>query len=145
MAYTKYDDIEIDEQTAPKSHPSYGAIVLTKSQGGARTLNGSSITHNDTITMSLHEATLDRKHHKDWWFPRKKLFEIEMSYTQFAEMISSFGIGEGTPVTIRKRIDMPTATDDEMKPPSNNKFEQLTGEFKRSVLKANSHASEIIS
>lgn len=81
-------------------HPSYGTLAFRRRSGGVTPLFGSSIEHKDTIAMTLYHADLDRRS-PDGILATKAIAEIEMSYSQFAEAITSMNIGCGVPVTIR--------------------------------------------
>lgn len=89
-----------------KQHPSYGMIRICRSQvGGPGTaLFGSSIMHNNVIRLSISRGELERERNEDKFYAKgsrkDKIVEVEMSYTQFAEAITSLNIGEGIPVTI---------------------------------------------
>lgn len=86
-----------------KKHPSYGMLSFSRCHsGGEKALFGSSILHNNTITLTLREGEVDRHLNRDWYHGQKRLFEVEMSYSQFAELISSMNQGDGIPVTIRE-------------------------------------------
>lgn len=87
-------------------HESYGLAGFTRSTiGGSGTnLFGSSIKHSNTITFRVYHAEVSRDHDHDWYSStsrRTPIVEIEMSQSQFAEMITSMNIGDGFPVTIR--------------------------------------------
>ncbi len=62
---------------------------------------GSSIMHNNVIRLST-----EREGNEDWFLAgtdiNDMIVEVEMSYTQFAEAITSLNIGDGIPVTITK-------------------------------------------
>ena len=83
------------------SHPSYGTIMFNRSNSRVTPLFGSSIKHNNVITMELRHAEIERGLNRDWVYGKAPIAEIEMSYSQFAEAITSFGQGTGIPVTIR--------------------------------------------
>ena len=83
------------------SHPSYGSLAFSRRTGGATPLFGSSIEHRDTIAMTLYHADITRGLHSDSIYGNKKIIEVEMSYSQFAEAITSMNMGSGVPVTIR--------------------------------------------
>ncbi len=84
------------------THPSYGTLLFNRAYGGEETaLFGSSIRHRDTITMELHHADITRGLSNDWIHGNKLVAKVEMSYSQFAEAITSFGRGSGVPITIR--------------------------------------------
>jgi len=69
---------------------------------GQKALFGSSIRHNSFIGLSISAAELHRGLHEDRITPSAAapIVEIQMSMTQFADFITSFGKGEGTPCTI---------------------------------------------
>ena len=92
----------MEEKVKTKKHPSYGMLSLSKCYGGERALFGSSILHSNTIRLTLREGEVDRHLHRDWFHGRRKMFEVEMSYSQFAELISSMNQGDGIPVTIKE-------------------------------------------
>ena len=83
------------------SHPSYGTLAFSRRNGGNTPLFGSSIEHRDTIAMTLYHADITRGLHYDSIYGDKKIVEVEMSYSQFAEAITSMNMGTGVPVTIR--------------------------------------------
>lgn len=82
-------------------HPSYGTLLFARRTGGATPLFGSSIEHRDTIAMTLYHAEVNRGLYNDTFRGKKAIAEVEMSYSQFAEAITSMNMGTGVPVTIR--------------------------------------------
>lgn len=118
-------------------HPAYGTLAFNRRTGGATELFGSSIKHQDTISMKLYHAHATRKYNTDWYSTDGVIAEVEMSYSQFAEAITSMNCGVGTPVTIRW-------TEKDGKIPGcewNNKREQFVREFseKRKVATEDLH------
>lgn len=89
-----------------KKHPSYGILRITRSAvGGEGTaLFGSSILHNNVIRLSISHGMMERSGNEDRFFAKElmkdRIVEVEMSYTQFAEAITSFNMGAGVPVTL---------------------------------------------
>lgn len=69
-------------------HPAFGMIGFSRVSGGENTLFGSSIKHNDRIVMTLKHGEQDRHLHDDWYYGRGLITEVEMSYSQFAEVIA---------------------------------------------------------
>ncbi len=122
------------------SHPSYGTLLFNRAYGGKTPLFGSSIEHSNVITMELRHADITRGLNRDDIFGNKPIVKVEMSYSQFAEAITSFGQGTGIPVTIRY-----TENDGEI-PPCDfvSKREQFTGEFKEQTDKAMEKSKELI-
>lgn len=83
-------------------HPSYALLSFSRVSGRGQTLFGSSIQHDNTIRMKVKPAKLERNLNTDWFLSDGREFlEIEMSYSQFAEAITSMNMGEGVPVTLR--------------------------------------------
>lgn len=89
-----------------KAHPSYGQIVLTKPQSGrGQELFGSKVKHPSFIALRINEATIAEDGFSEFVFGGKSIVEVYLSEAQWAHMVSSFGDGSGTPVTIRYRQD----------------------------------------
>ncbi|AXH70190.1 hypothetical protein HOT74_gp79 [Microbacterium phage KaiHaiDragon] len=93
----QYGSIEHEE-----SHPAFGVATVSRGSGTGRSLFQSDLLHRDTITLAIHTAERTRSLHRDWVHPRRELIEVEMSLAQWGALISSQGIGSGTPVTIRR-------------------------------------------
>lgn len=124
--------IEETEFGIKTSHPSYGTLLFNRAYGGKTSLFGSSIEHSNTITMELRHANITRSLNEDNIFGSEPIVKVEMSYSQFAEAITSFGQGTGIPVTIRY-------TEKDGRVPECDfvsKREQFTGEFKEQTNKA---------
>lgn len=110
-------------------HPSYGlASFGRRSHGGGKSLFGSSIQNKQTITLTISKAEHNRELNNDWYHSRGEIIEIEMSQNQFAELITSFNMGQGTPCTINhiNREQYP-------EPPFISKADIFHGEFKKSM------------
>ena len=123
------------------SHPSYGTLLFNRAYGGKTPLFGSSIEYSNVITMELRHADITRRLNRDDIFGDKPIVKVEMSYSQFAEAITSFGQGTGIPVTIRY-----TEKDGKI-PPCDfiSKREQFTGEFKEQTNKTMKESKKLTS
>lgn len=123
------------------SHPSYGTLAFRRRSGGATPLFGSSIEHKDTIAMTLYHAGLERCLNSDNIFANKAIVEVEMSYSQFAEAITSMNVGCGVPVTIR------WTEKDGAIPPCDfiGKREQFVNEFKEQRKEVTAETQQLIS
>lgn len=90
-----------------KSHPSYGQIVLTKPHSGGEGANlfGSKVKHPSYISMEINEAVIAEDGFSEHVFGRKTIVKLNMSEAQWSHMVSSFGNGGGTPVTLSYRQD----------------------------------------
>jgi hypothetical protein len=109
-----------------EKHPSYGMLAFHRVTGGDPNLFGSSVKHNQKIMLTLKEGEITRELNNDWYTGGKTLFEVEMSYTQFAELISAMNVGNGIPVTIRYTADKGQIEGIDIK----NKRTQFLDEFK---------------
>ena len=122
------------------SHPSYGTLLFNRAYGGKTPLFGSSIEHSNVITMELRHADITRGLNQDNIFGNKPIVKVEMSYSQFAEAITSFGCGSGIPCTIRY-------TEKDGKIPECDfvsKREQFTDEFKGKTKDAMNESQQLI-
>lgn len=95
---TKTKKTEFGEAT---KHPSYATMLFNRSTGGKTALFGSSIEHHDTISLEIYHAELNREFHSDRYYGDKLMLRAEMSYSQFAEAITSSGVNSGVPITLR--------------------------------------------
>lgn len=84
-----------------ETHPSYGMLRFTRVNGGSRNLFGSSIPHQNTIRLTLCKGNVERTLNTDFYSAGGQIAEVEMSYSQFAELIGSMNVGNGVPVTIK--------------------------------------------
>jgi len=116
----------IENEMHCKSHPSYGLARFSRhNSSGGRPLFGSSINHSNTISLHICRSDHDRGLSNDWYHAKQELIEIEMSQTQFAELITSMNMGSGIPVTIR-HINLEQISE----PPYKSKVEIFNDEFK---------------
>lgn len=114
-----------------KSHPSYGVAQFSRrSSSRNKPLFGSSIGHSQTIILTINRAhgvrSTDLSY--DSYFAREQLIEVEMSATQFAELLTSMNYGSGVPVTIRQ-FDKERPED----PPYESKRAQHSQEFRKAM------------
>lgn len=81
-------------------HESFGLLSFSRVQSNvARHLFGSSIKHQNTIRLRINRAEEHRSLNRFWFFQRKQIIEIELSYSQFTEAITSMNTS-GVPCTI---------------------------------------------
>lgn len=83
-------------------HESYAMLGISRvSSSKGRNLFGSSIKHNNTIVLRIKPAKVERELNRDLYYSTKVPYiEVEMSYSQFAEAITSLNCGDGVPVTL---------------------------------------------
>ena len=90
-----------DEQK-DKEHESFGMLNFSRvTCSHPQALFGSSLKHSNYIKMELKTATVSRGLNEDWYFGRDTILEVDMSATQFSDLITSLNQGSGVPVTIR--------------------------------------------
>lgn len=93
--------VNMDEKGNEIMHPSYGVVTLTKSTvSPPQALYGSSIKHGNMIRMDIDHSELHIGNTHEWYHKNGTICSIEMSMTQFAEMISSVGNADGVPCTV---------------------------------------------
>lgn len=125
------------------SHPSYGIVRFNRSHGTARDLFGSSISHQNIMSLTISRCTMIRDLNYDRYHPREELIEIEMSENQFAQLVSSVNSGSGTPCTIRKTESewmVPGATSVSERKRINSEFSAMM----REVTEKLQHASNAV-
>jgi hypothetical protein len=87
------------------THESWGTVVVSKPQGNDKQLFGSDATHHSWVRLTISNADRSWDLGRSWIHPRSQshdLITIDMSYDQWATMICSFGVGEGTPCTLSR-------------------------------------------
>lgn len=85
-----------------ETHPSYGMLLFSRrSRPGKISLFGSSIKHSDVIAMTLKHGAMTRELNRDWYDGESVIAEVEMSYSQFVEAVSTMNCGDGIPCTVR--------------------------------------------
>lgn len=82
------------------NHPAFGMIGWSVISGGDKHLFGSDIGHGHRIRLTIKRAEHKRNLSNDWYHARQQLIEIEMSHSQFAELITSPNRGDGIPCTL---------------------------------------------
>ncbi|MFD7669050.1 hypothetical protein [Streptomyces sp. NPDC059788] len=102
MSHRPTQDPAIDPERGGEIHPAFGVAVITRRSGSSRSLFQSDLLHNESISLSVHEATRRRDLNHDWVHPGRALVEIEMSLAQWGSLVSSIGLGSGVPVTVRR-------------------------------------------
>lgn len=102
MSY-KTEPVTVEVDTSgdeTHKHPSFSVITLSRRHGGHRPMFGSEIQHSEVVSLSIHRAE-NKWHLSQWWpFARAKLVEVEMTPDQWARVVSSIGLGGGTPCTM---------------------------------------------
>lgn len=133
--------LDSDMQEENFNHPAFGMIGFSRISGGSDVLFGSSIKHNNKIMLTIKHGMQSRMLHEDHYYGRKTIIEVEMSYSQFAECISTMNFGDGVPCTItytEKEGNIPRIKE------NNSKREQFRTEFSETINKAMEQVQEQI-
>jgi hypothetical protein len=82
-----------------ETHPSYGIIGISRVQGRS-VLFGSEVQHMHFISLTISEASRHVNTPREFLMADRKLIRIEMTDSQFAQMITSPNQGDGVACTI---------------------------------------------
>lgn len=121
--------MSLEDEFSTTSHPSYGVMRFNKCHVHPRALFGSSIKHSDLVTLEIDYAELSRGFNGDWIHPRNHILRASMSFSQFAEAITSFGDGVGIPITLEMTEYLGRIEPLEF----HGKIEQFENEFKETL------------
>ena len=120
-------DLESENAKIIEKHPAYGMIGISRTHiGGAGVpLFGSSLRHNELITLRIHKGKVSRNLGKEWYSDEGTIIEVELSQNQFAEFITTANVGSGVPCTISRYQGQLIP-----EPPYQNKKDFYSTEFK---------------
>ncbi len=93
------------DDTKEYKHPSYGMVQFSRVSGGKRRLFGSTMSeHANTIYLRIAKGTREFHLKEDRYYAGRTadMIEVEMSASQFSELITTMNIGSGVPCTIRR-------------------------------------------
>jgi hypothetical protein len=82
-------------------HESYGLVGFSRVTGSPGPLFGSSIQHHNFVRMRVMRAGRTRDLNRYWYSGRENIVEVDLSPTQFADLLTSMNVGEGVPCTLR--------------------------------------------
>lgn len=87
-----------------ETHPAFAVVSVSRISGNCGKLFGSHMNnHMGSIRLTITPAKRYHSLSRDWIFPESRhgVVEIELSHVQFAEMITTMNVSEGTPCTLR--------------------------------------------
>lgn len=91
-----------------KAHPSFGMVRLSRISGHRGHMFGSSLhEHGGVIALEICEGDVVRDLYQDWYHSGKTLVEINLTASQFAELLTSMNYGSGVPCTIKRTHNGP--------------------------------------
>ena len=92
-------------------HPAFGVIGVGRVSGHTR-LFGSDFTHHNYISLRISTAkTIESYGVKTSVHSDEQIVEVCLSEVQFARMITSLNMGEGTPCTL-EYVQMPPSLEE---------------------------------
>ena len=123
-------DLENENAKIIENHPAYGMIGISRTHVGGEgiPLFGSSLRHNELITLRIHKGKVTRNLGKDWYSDNGTIIEVELSQNQFAEFVTTANVGSGVPCTISRYQGQLIP-----EPPYQNKKDFYSTEFKISM------------
>jgi hypothetical protein len=91
-----------DERTY--KHPSYGQISVSRVSGRKRCY-GSDFEHQNYVVVELKHSEEHWSYMRPWYFGKEAIASIAMTEAQWAQFVSSFNVGMGTPCTLEYTRD----------------------------------------
>ena len=126
------------EEDQEFQHESYGLIGIHHINSRGAILFGSSIKHSEVIRIEIAHGKMYRGLSYDRYHAGNRIVEVDLSYSQFAEFITTHNRGTGIPCTLRQ-VHGARMED----PPFQNKREQHAQEFKTRTDKIASKLDEL--
>ena len=124
----------------PENHPSFGAVTLSRiSSNNGASLYQSRIKHRNFIRLRIFKAQNFRNLYTDVSHTTKSVVEVDMTANQFSQLITTMGLSEGVPCTIR-RIDGETIPE----PLFDSRREQFVKEFHEQMEDISHKCDEVI-
>lgn len=126
-------------------HPSYGVIELTKTSAGGRghAMVGSPLKHHSLVHLVIKSAEKHRKYGKENFYGDKIIVDLYMTEHQWAEHVSSFGMGSGVPVTLNYKPADGYSLMACGEPPHNTAQASHSDDVEKAVAKAKGHVDQL--
>lgn len=121
------------------SHESFGLATFSRVQGRSGPLFGSSIEHQHFIRLTISRGRKHRHLSYDSYSPQEELVEVDMSPTQYADLITGMNVG-GHPVTLRRVLGEKMS-----ECPEENKRMEFEKEFEATVKKIMADGNAMVS
>ena len=83
-----------------KTHESYGQIKVSKFTGNGVEYFGSDIIHNGGISLEISRCSVETKYNSKYYYQEKPLIRVQMSNSQYVDMITSAMNTAGVPCTL---------------------------------------------
>lgn len=89
-------------------HPAMAVVVVSRPSSTGTRLFGSDIAHQHFISVEIKRASVDRRFNRDWVHSEESIVEFSLSMAQWAQLVASVGMGEGTRVTLTRAPEVGT-------------------------------------
>jgi len=127
------------------THPAYGLISFSRVSGDPGPLFGSKIGHHESyIRMNVSQATMivdpTSGEERTYGPMRGTTLEVMLSAAQFAELITTMGIGMGVPCTLYRVLGEVV----EPMPKKETEAVRVRGSFRRVIEKATAKAQNLV-
>lgn len=89
-------------ESTVERHASFGIISASRVQGKTHLFGSHVDQHLAYIRLSISQAEVAHSNERDWYRDRDELISVDLSASQFAELITSMNVGVGVPCTLRR-------------------------------------------
>lgn len=95
------------EEIKDEYTPEAAALISFSRISGSTALVDSEFDHQGYIKLRINQCKRQHSLSRTWWFSIQKdpYVDVDMSYAQFANLISNLNNGEGTPCTMKYLLD----------------------------------------
>lgn len=106
---TSYKDAEYEH------HESMGMIGVYRISGHNDCMHGTDVPHDGWLKLTVYKGSVKRDLNREWHHAEDEYIEVELTHSQFSEMISNMNCGYGVPCTVKylmgKRMESPKPID----------------------------------
>lgn len=111
-------------------HPAQGLVQFSRRSGGGHHLFGSDLLHSELIALTIREANVTHKLGRPWYAAQDRVTEVEMSSSQFVQLLTQMNVGEGVPCTFTYKSG---ARIEKIPPPVKNKIELVAEDMRVAI------------
>lgn len=116
------------KETAHEHHESMGMAGLSRVSGRNDSMHGTDVPHNGWIELTIYKGTVRRDLHQEWYSADERYVTVQLTHSQFSEMISNMNCGYGVPCTVKSLMGV------RMLPPEPvDRSGQFSEEFKKDM------------
>lgn len=98
-----------------ETHEAFGMAGLTRVSGYNDRMFGSDVPHNGWIELTVYKGAVKRDLNQEWFSEDGQHVVVQLTHSQFSEMISNMNCGHGVPCTVKavagKRMQPPPMID----------------------------------